>query len=41
VSSLKAMAAGEFSPTPGLQCRYCDFRAFCDAGKAWLSANPG
>jgi DNA helicase-2/ATP-dependent DNA helicase PcrA len=41
VSSMKAMAAGEFSPTPGPQCRHCDFRAFCDAGEAWLAANPG
>ena len=28
---------------PGPQCTYCDFRAFCEAGKAWLggTARPG
>ena len=27
-------------PTPGSWCRHCDFRSFCDAGKAWLAAQP-
>jgi ATP-dependent DNA helicase UvrD/PcrA len=36
---LKAIDAGEFDPTPGPWCQHCDFRAFCDAGKAWLAAN--
>ena len=30
---------GAFDPTPGPQCTYCDFRAFCPEGKAWLAAN--
>jgi DNA helicase-2/ATP-dependent DNA helicase PcrA len=38
-TSLSAIARGEFEPTPGPQCRHCDFRAFCDAGKGWLTAN--
>ena len=40
LTSLDAIAAGEFDPTPGSWCRHCDFRSFCDAGKAWLAAQP-
>ena len=40
LTSLDAIAAGEFGPTPGSWCRHCDFRSFCDAGKAWLAAQP-
>ena len=40
LASLDAIAAGEFDPTPGSWCRHCDFRSFCDAGKAWLAAQP-
>ena len=36
---LRRVAAEEFEPTPGPQCRWCDFSPFCDAGKAWLQAN--
>jgi hypothetical protein len=36
---LRSIEAGAFDPTPGPQCRYCDFRSFCDAGQTWLSAN--
>ncbi|MEP6476617.1 MAG: PD-(D/E)XK nuclease family protein, partial [Actinomycetota bacterium] len=39
-ASLAAIARGEFQPTPGSQCRYCDFRPFCEAGAAWVAANP-
>ena len=35
--ALAAIEAGRFEPTPGPQCTYCDFRSFCDAGKAWLA----
>ena len=35
---LERMAAGQFAPTPGEQCRWCDFRPFCDAGKAYVAA---
>ncbi|MGZ8603199.1 MAG: PD-(D/E)XK nuclease family protein, partial [Actinomycetota bacterium] len=38
---LRSISAGEFEPTPGEHCRWCDFRAFCDPGKAWVEANPG
>jgi DNA helicase II / ATP-dependent DNA helicase PcrA len=38
-ASLDRIAAGEFAPTPGPQCVYCDFKAFCDEGRAWLAAN--
>jgi DNA helicase-2/ATP-dependent DNA helicase PcrA len=40
LASLDDIAAGEFDPTPGSWCRHCDFRSFCDAGKAWLAAQP-
>ena len=36
VHTLRSIAAGSFDPTPGPHCRHCDFRAFCDAGQAWL-----
>jgi DNA helicase-2/ATP-dependent DNA helicase PcrA len=38
---LRSIAAREFDPTPGPQCRWCDFRSFCDAGRAWYEANAG
>jgi RecB family exonuclease len=34
---LEGIAAGAFEPTPGPQCRWCDFRPFCEAGKGWLA----
>jgi DNA helicase II / ATP-dependent DNA helicase PcrA len=36
---LTGIAAEAFDPTPGPQCTWCDFRPFCDAGKAWVAAN--
>ncbi len=36
-TSLRSIDAGSFDPTPGAQCTYCDFRAFCSEGKAWLA----
>ncbi len=36
---IAAIDAGLFEPTPGAWCRYCDFKGFCDAGKAWLTTN--
>jgi DNA helicase-2/ATP-dependent DNA helicase PcrA len=36
VVTLRSIAAGAFDPTPGPQCRHCDFRAFCDTGQEWL-----
>ena len=33
---LRGIGEGAFEPTPGPQCRWCDFRPFCDAGRAWL-----
>jgi DNA helicase II / ATP-dependent DNA helicase PcrA len=38
-ASLGAIAAGSFDPAPGGWCTYCDFKGFCDAGKAWLAEN--
>ena len=38
-TSLTAIGEGEFDPTPGRWCTHCDFRSFCDAGKAWLAAS--
>ena len=37
---LRGIGAAAFEPTPGPQCRFCDFRPFCDAGKEWVAANP-
>ena len=34
-ASLAEISRGEFEPNAGSQCRFCDFRSFCDAGKAW------
>ena len=39
-SWLRGIAAAEFEPAPNAHCRVCDFRPFCDAGKAWVEANP-
>ncbi len=38
-ASLASIDAGAFDPTPGAWCSFCDFRGFCDAGKAWLAEN--
>jgi ATP-dependent DNA helicase UvrD/PcrA len=37
---LRGIGAQVFEPTPSAHCRVCDFRPFCDAGKAWFEANP-
>ncbi|HLB62485.1 MAG TPA: ATP-dependent DNA helicase [Actinomycetota bacterium] len=37
VDALRAIAAEHFDPTPGPQCRWCDFLPFCDAGKEHMS----
>ncbi|MGA9159734.1 MAG: ATP-dependent DNA helicase [Actinomycetota bacterium] len=37
---LRGIGTGAFDPTPGPACRFCDFRPFCDAGTAWVEANP-
>ena len=36
---LHGIGDAAYEPTPGPQCRWCDFRPFCDAGKAWVEAN--
>ena len=38
-TSLARIEAGDFEPTPGAWCSFCDFRAFCDAGKKWVAEN--
>jgi DNA helicase-2/ATP-dependent DNA helicase PcrA len=38
-AALTAIGDGAFDPIPGTWCTHCDFRGFCDAGKAWLAAN--
>jgi ATP-dependent DNA helicase UvrD/PcrA len=35
-TTLRSMA-GSFDPTPGEQCRYCDFLIACEAGRTWLA----
>jgi DNA helicase-2/ATP-dependent DNA helicase PcrA len=37
-SALAGIAERRFDPTPGDQCRWCDFLSFCDAGKAFVEA---
>jgi DNA helicase-2/ATP-dependent DNA helicase PcrA len=37
-TSLEAIAARRFDPTPGSQCRWCDFLSFCEAGRAYEAA---
>jgi len=34
---LRGMAAGAFEPTPGVQCRWCDFLPFCQAGREHMA----
>jgi DNA helicase-2/ATP-dependent DNA helicase PcrA len=36
LEALTAMAAGEFEPTPGPQCRWCDFLPFCAPGRRYV-----
>ena len=33
LEAFRGMAEGRFDPTPGPQCRWCDFLPFCEAGK--------
>jgi DNA helicase-2/ATP-dependent DNA helicase PcrA len=35
-ASLAGIATGEFDPVPGDHCRWCDFRAFCPPGRAFV-----
>ncbi|MBI2239021.1 MAG: PD-(D/E)XK nuclease family protein, partial [Actinobacteria bacterium] len=41
VESLRSIAGGRFEPTPGDQCRWCDFLSFCDAGRQSLGEPAG
>ncbi|MDP9330247.1 MAG: ATP-dependent helicase [Actinomycetota bacterium] len=36
-STLSSIGEGKFDPTPGGQCRHCDFLTFCDAGTEWVA----
>jgi DNA helicase-2/ATP-dependent DNA helicase PcrA len=38
-ATLASIERGEYDPTPGRWCTFCDFKGFCDAGKAWLADN--
>ncbi|MFL5790094.1 MAG: PD-(D/E)XK nuclease family protein, partial [Actinomycetota bacterium] len=38
-TTLSSIEAGTYEPTPGRWCTFCDFKGFCDAGKAWLAEN--
>jgi hypothetical protein len=37
VQALRSIDTGAFDPTPGPQCTYCDFKAFCPEGREWLA----
>jgi DNA helicase-2/ATP-dependent DNA helicase PcrA len=34
--ALRGIAAGQFQPTPGDYCRWCDFLQFCEPGRKHL-----
>ena len=36
---LGGIRAARFDPTPGEQCRWCDFLTFCDAGQAFVEGS--
>jgi DNA helicase-2/ATP-dependent DNA helicase PcrA len=38
---LRGIGEGQFAPTPGDQCRWCDFLPFCDAGRAFQASRGG
>ncbi|HXF56838.1 MAG TPA: ATP-dependent DNA helicase [Actinomycetota bacterium] len=40
LGALRGAARGRFDPTPGPQCRWCDFLSFCRAGQAFVSEEP-
>jgi DNA helicase-2/ATP-dependent DNA helicase PcrA len=37
--ALEGIGGAAFDPTPGEHCRFCDFRPFCEAGRAWLATS--
>jgi DNA helicase-2/ATP-dependent DNA helicase PcrA len=37
---LRGIGSEAYEPTPSAHCRVCDFRPFCDVGRAWVEANP-
>jgi DNA helicase-2/ATP-dependent DNA helicase PcrA len=39
--ALAGIAETRFDPTPGSQCRWCDFLSFCDAGRAYVAGRSG
>jgi len=40
VASLEAITSGAFDATPGEHCWWCDFRPFCEPGRAWVETAP-
>jgi DNA helicase-2/ATP-dependent DNA helicase PcrA len=40
LDGLARIRAREFDPTPGDQCKWCDFLSFCPAGRAHVAASP-
>ncbi len=38
--ALTGVSEGRFDPTPGDQCRWCDFLSFCDAGRSYMESRP-
>jgi len=38
VATLRSLSS-DFTPTPGPQCRSCDFLMACDEGRAWLDSS--
>ncbi len=38
---LRGIASARFEPTPGDQCRWCDFLSFCEAGRSFVRSLDG
>ncbi|HEX6206990.1 MAG TPA: ATP-dependent DNA helicase, partial [Actinomycetota bacterium] len=36
LEAIRRAASGEFEARPGPQCRWCDFRQFCEPGASWV-----
>jgi DNA helicase-2/ATP-dependent DNA helicase PcrA len=41
VRALGGISVESFEPTPGPQCRWCDFLPFCEPGHAYVAEHPG
>jgi DNA helicase-2/ATP-dependent DNA helicase PcrA len=40
-ASLQGITSGAFDAEPGEHCAWCDFRPFCEPGRAWVEGGAG